>query len=37
MSTYFFFFKNMNLTQMGAQVLQGQMDIQERVLEYQYV
>ncbi|CAF0760639.1 unnamed protein product [Adineta ricciae] len=28
---------NINLTQMGAQVLQGQMDIQEQVLEYQYM
>ncbi|UJR25684.1 hypothetical protein I4U23_007035 [Adineta vaga] len=28
---------NMNLTQMGSQVLQGQMDIQEQVLEYQYM
>lgn len=30
-------FKTTNLAQMGMQLLQGQMEVQEQVLEYQYV
>jgi len=33
----FVLFKTANLTQMGTQLLQGQMDVQEQVLQYQYV
>ncbi len=38
-SIYFLFllFKTANLTQLGTHILQGQMDVQEQVLQYQYV